>query len=827
MCSHESITWKITDNSVTDRTIDNSLIYKFNPSRKKIRRRTKVLNAQLKIHDVTDYKHYVELKTNVLRNLTTDTDTSDSSLTDVDYNIICSSPSKQAEYVTKISERYNLINEEDCEGCKKKNMESKMKKRGNSTKKRIQMRKSRTNTIVPKKYIDWQDVIRNSNTYLHKQTCTSILDNEETILKDDHNHVEAQYRKRSLSPQFNSQDSKTSKITKHGNEYLGQNHGKSNIMNNELSIENNMVSNKTKSVSKKKAENHKNQNMTMDESNTKFNSDNSHYESSPSRSVSLENNNFNNEFNTFIENKSENNSSKKLTIISNENSLNIKNHDNAYMSHKSELLKNVRRNLIPTLEKVDFTTNNNKNIEIEKNVKDDSNYDELHLSAINFNQHSTPKEIETNMSKVNDLSPNISRLDYQKDSGIDEDSQDKFVEIKGSNKIAKNCNVKENSEKIPIFSPELKKIDEVIETEEDCKKDEEEAHLKFSNDILRDEINEEEKLSEEEEMKNSSQLNQIAVEINQKDKDEHFAKTKDSNDTQKQQLLSPKQKCMKELCNYLQEEEDDRKVKESSEEKEISLRLNNDKDTEISSINHEDSLQLEDSCDIHKQQLLFPKKNHIKDIHFESHNILNKDKKQMNEEKEKKNFSELNEADKDAKMHLINEKDKTVKLENTHDVQKQQILPKVKCSEILNKKYKIINKKDNTKNNIETMYNINNTDIATEYIPIKKTTLIHYPNIIDHDTGNCQEAAINSEEIDAPIALETDNEEINVNCISPQIKKRLQQQARLNLVVSSDSNESDDEDITKTSNYRTQASVKSHSNAHIISCQYKPCNVSK
>lgn len=135
-----------------------------------------------------------------------------------------------------------------------------------------------------------------------------------------------------------------------------------------------------------------------------------------------------------------------------------------------------------------------------------------------------------------------------------------------------------------------------------------------------------------------------------------------------------------------------------------------------------------------------------------------------------------------------------MKLENTHDVQKQQILPKVMNTKILNKRYKIINKKDNVvKNNIDITDNIsNNTDITNECTPVKKNTLIHCPDIIDH-TDNWQKATVNAEEIDASVALETDNEEINMNYVSPQIKKRLQQQARLNLVVSSDSNESDNE----------------------------------
>lgn len=842
MCSHESVTWKITDNSVTNRQIDNSLVHKFN-SHRKIRKRTKVLNAEIKKHCMNDYKHYVELKTNVLRNLVNDTDTSDSSsLTDVDYDIIYSSPSKQAKYVKKNSKRYIFTSEEDCEGCKRKTVEYQMKNRGNSTKKRTQ--KSQRTNVVPEKHIniDWQETVRKNNTpyYLRKQVCSKVLDNEENVLKDnDCNRLKAQCSKRSLSPQLDSRNSTASETMKYRNDYVGQNHEKSNAMDNKRS-KNNTISDKTKPISEKRAENHKNQNAIISESNTKFNSHDSRYQLS--QSISSENSNdFNKQSNTFIELKD--NNSNKLTIISNESSINTENYDDTCVSLKSELLKNVRRNLISALEKADSVINN-EDSETNKNLKDSSNYDQSLSAAISFNQHSTPlKKIEINiLPEINDLSPNISSPDQQKDSGIDDDSQDKFVKIKRSNKIAK-CNMK-NTEKMPIFSPNVKKIGEVIEAE-DSKKDEKEAHLKFSNDILRDQINKEEKKlsEEEEEIKNSSQLNQIDrdIERNHKEedkKDEQFTKTKDSNDIQKQQLLSPKQdmKDHSEPYSYVQEEEADRKVKEASEEEEIYLQLNKiDVDTEAFSINPEDKTcfkKLEDSYDIQKQQLLFPEESHIKDIHLKSYNILSKDERQVNEEKEEKNFSKLNKADKDdVKIHLINQEDKTcVKLMGSHDTQNQQVLPKIMCSEILNKKYKIIDKKDSdAKNNIETMTNINNnnTDIANEHTSIKKNTLMHCPDIIDHNTDDWQEAAINSDKT-APVTSGTDNEEININYMSPQIKKRLQQQARLNLVVNSDSSESDDGYMTtKTSEYGTQASAKSYSSTPLnTSCHYRPCSVS-
>lgn len=174
----------------------------------------------------------------------------------------------------------------------------------------------------------------------------------------------------------------------------------------------------------------------------------------------------------------------------------------------------------------------------------------------------------------------------------------------------------------------------------------------------------------------------------------------------------------------------------------------------------------------------------------------------MNKETEEKNFVQLNQ-DEDAKMYL-NQKDKAcMELEDTHDMQKQQLLPKVMCTEILNKRYKIILKKDNNVESTEKIDNINNN---------MDNTLIHRPNIINHNTDNSQEMMVNEEEIDTP--LETDNEENDLNYVSPQTKKRLQQQARLNLVVSSDSSENDDEYVT-TKTSREHSSDISHSSEDV------------
>jgi len=606
MCSHESITWEVTDNSVTDRMIENSLIHKFKPSRK-LRKRTKVLNAEIKKHGVKNYKHYVELKTNLLRNLTHDTDTDDSSsLTDIDYDIIYNSPSKQAKYVTKNFERYKLISEEDYEEYKNegdKNVKRKKKSRARNTERRIQTRKSpRLNTALSVN-TGWQEVVKKSSSVsqLRKQMHINILDNEGNL--EDNDHFKAQSNKQSLSSQFDSQNS-ISNIMKSGNKYMRKNHKDSNAVDNESSFEDNTISSETKPLNKRKIRNYKQTNQsvaTINESNTEFNSHGSHYQSSLSQLTNLENNNSDNELNSLV--KSDDSNSNKSAAI-NESSINVKNYDNTYVNPKSELLRNVKRNLISTLEKAD-STNNDKDIKTDNNVEDELNYDQLLPDITNLNQHSTPlKKTQTNVSK--DLSSDALSQDHQKDSGIDDDSQDRFVKIKSCNKISSRQNVEENMEKVAYSSPQLKKIDKVIdekidETDENCKEIVKDAHLKFNNDIIEEQISKgQNESSGEEKMKNFPQLNKksVNIEINQEDeKDEHFVKVEDSNDIQNQ--LSPKQDCMKEThsesCNLIQEEEDDGKIKKPAEKEEISFQLNKINNSEInaenSSINHKGKIR--------------------------------------------------------------------------------------------------------------------------------------------------------------------------------------------------------------------------------------------
>lgn len=125
MCSHESVTWKVVPNTVTDRMTDNSLIHKFIPSRV-ISRRTKLLNNKVRNLNVKDYRQYIQAKTAILRNLSEDTDTDDTSnLTDMDYSAIYNSypeskkktksntePKKNSQECVNTNMTYSSLNEQ-------------------------------------------------------------------------------------------------------------------------------------------------------------------------------------------------------------------------------------------------------------------------------------------------------------------------------------------------------------------------------------------------------------------------------------------------------------------------------------------------------------------------------------------------------------------------------------------------------------------------------------------------------------------------------------------------------------------------------------------
>ncbi|XP_070167087.1 putative leucine-rich repeat-containing protein DDB_G0290503 [Polyergus mexicanus] len=405
---------------------------------------------------------------------------------------------------------------------------------------------------------------------------------------------------------------------------------------------------------------------------------------------------------------------------------------------------------------------------------------------------------EKNSSQLNPIDKNINK----KISLTNQKNKTKFMKAEDTQKL-QSLSLKENDAK-NIHSKSCDKI-----LEEQDSREEESSNEKVRNSL---QLNKVDKVAEIY-LINDEDKNDLLNQSIDSYKKTHSAESEDSPDIHKQQSLFSKEDRVNDVhtksCDNILEEQDSKK-EESSDGKVInSLQLNEiDKDAEIYLINHKNkndllnqsinsykkshSTELEHSSDIH-MQLLFSKEDCIKDVHSKScDNILKEQDNEKREsfEQEITNFFQSNQIDKDTEIYSINHQDKThsVKLKDSCNIEKKQLLPKITYSEIINKKYTIINKQDN---------NIN----------IKKNDI------------NSQEEISKAKEIDnnVSITLETDNEEDNANYVSPETKKWLQQQAKLNLVVSSDSSQSDDK-------YITIETSKKHDNSG-TSCCSKDSNI--
>lgn len=801
MFSEQSIGWNVKDNFVKDRMIDNSLTHKF-ASKSKIQRRTKTLNTKIKKYGVKDYKHYVKLKTNTIRSLVKDNDTDNSdNLSDTDYDIIYNSLVQNKDLINDDSETY-INTEKDYKDFKKQtNIKSKEEININNTKVSIPKKKltrAKCDPIsVSKKYVNisWQKVTKKNKDISHLSNNQTCINNENTF-KDNNDYLKVQSNNQSLSQQFDSQNS-TSSITKFIHENMNESCKDSNEVISVSNCQDSTIFNKITS-DESEIQNCKKQNAVTRKSNIKLNSQNpldslSKYQTFSCKSISSENiEGSDNEISTIT--KLENNNNNKLAE-SDRTLINSKNYNNTYENQKSKLLKNAKRNLISVLEEDDLM---NKDIEKNKNKEDRLNYDQLLEPISSSTWHSTPKKTCTKVLK--NLLPDISSLDQQKDSEFDKNLQDKFDKIEQSNiKNSTNLDITEM-----LVSPQQFKKVANIET----------IASKNSKKSINNILEKQEEFFKEE--KSSFQLNSIKginQEIsltNQENKTKFKLKAIESIENQQSSLKESDAKnvCSK-SCNNILEKQDSIE-EEFSKEKinflQLSLTNEADKDTEIYLIKHKDknnllnqslcsykekdSMETKESCNVQKQQLLFSKKDHVKNVHSKFCDNISKEqdsRKGESFEKEIADVLQSNQIDKNIEIYSINQ-DKTYSMKDScknASIQKQQLLPKITCSKIINKKYTIINKQG-----ISIEKNVNFQEEMSKAKEIDNNILL---------------------EIDNNITLGTDNEEDNVNYMSPKSKKRLQQQKKLNLIMSSDSSQSDDE-------YKTIEISKKNNNDSDINC---------
>ncbi|XP_050447983.1 uncharacterized protein PF3D7_0207100-like [Cataglyphis hispanica] len=435
-----------------------------------------------------------------------------------------------------------------------------------------------------------------------------------------------------------------------------------------------------------------------------------------------------------------------------------------------------------------------------------------------------------NIAKVETIASENSK-DANNDNILEKQNNEKEKNSSRSNLI----NKKIKNQKISLTNQENKtkfvKAEKSIQKQQSLalkKNDAKNVHSKSCDNILEEEDSREEESSDRK-VRNFLQLNEIDKDaeiclINQEDKNGllnqsivsyknmHSMESEDSSDNHKQRSLFPKEDQVKDVhsksCDNILEERNSREEESSDGKITNSLQLNEiDKDGEIYLINHEDkndllnqstdsykkthSTEPEDLSDIHEERSLFSKVDRVKDVHSKScDNILKEQdsKKEESFEEEITDFFQSNQIDKDTEIYSINHQDEkhSVKLKDSCNIEKQQFLPKITYSEIINKKYTIINKQDNN-------INIEKNDI------------------------NSQKEMSKVEELDNNVlmtTLETDNEEDNANYISPETKKRLQQQAKLNLVVNSDSSLSNDEYITNKTSKKFDDSHTNSDDSH-------------
>ncbi|RLU14987.1 hypothetical protein DMN91_012874 [Ooceraea biroi] len=829
--SHEAITWITVDNNVTDRMIDNSFIHKVRWSQ--IRKRTKILNAELKRHGVKNYKQYVHLKTTLLRDMAEDTDTDNIDLSDVDYDVIHSTPAARTKYIAKYKtenlNKYILNSEEDFQPVKrKKSVKRKSKSSQTSDKSKPSRTESKepSKSQSPKKHanICWKIIKNNKDTSytFHTATQASASNDEENLFKDEnHDYLEARSNNRSLTL-FNmkSRGGRTRK-----------NDENCNVVVDELCSPNDGIFNKKKPVVENGPQNYTAQDASLNKSNIE--SRRSHNNMHLSKSTNLESS-----YNTSdIVLKWEDSFTNELTEISNEDLINTKNFSNKRMTRKSSQVESVRKNLISVLEEMDSTRNDKDGVKKNKSVKDQSNCDQSPPAVISFSRSSAP--LKTSQINVTDVQGSLSSVllpNQRKCPTNDEDLESRLVENEQSNLKSPTSFLADIAEEILTSPRTNKKITAQKEVKAvklgNSKQDMKEKHTRCHDSGLEDsgEENSKEAGTFSDEMRNSSRLDQNDKDarqmkpVTQEDKTEEdtdFVKSKSPRNIEIR--LSSEESCIKDRHSKSYDDivkgQESKEMRKSPKKINNSSKLNKDKDAE--SKRH--STKSEESYDSQEQRLLSPRRSPTRSKCTKSHdnnNLGMQNGRKVSEsslEEEVKDPLRSNEVDKNAEIYSVNNshKDET-DFVKSEDSPKQQSLPKITCTELINKKYKIINKNSNdVDSNIKKTDNVdNNIDIISADVPIKNATLIACSPAINDDADSWPKKMANTGEInnDVSMTLETDEED-NTTYLSPQSKKRLQQQATLNLIVYSESSESDDENnvTIERPKRRIDSSDESHS----------------
>lgn len=802
MCSHEEITWKVIRNTVADRMIENSLTHKFIPSQR-IRKRTKLMNAEIKKRGIIkDYNLYMALKTHVTQKVPVNHDIDDSDyLSDIDYSIIYNSDSKLKQYRIKNSSLRVFTSDED-----EIDQATKKMKKDSSTK----SVEKRTKKSVEKQIKKSADIRQQNNSM--SQTC--FFDNEDD--SDKKNLTIRMTKKNSKTKPVENNTKKSSSIRRQ-EDFVSQGLYTSDENDN---VKESQMLRKTKENSKvKPVEKNTKESVnigrhftsralfTSDEnddekdkqSKTKKNSTAKSVEKKAKKSVNIgwqkivkknrsttlvsDNRQYIDISNNSKQNVFQNDECDSSKTVSNKKSLSpkLESQDDMVPCTTKSVNQNVsqnHRNTISVIPESDSPSNSGS--DSQNNILHDTtrnHEDSVVAKKANSESNVQITAVVCKMDPEEEVMINRKNNAMQKESDtmIDKSNNSWNLQISSNDEMHESKLTTSNIQSSPINDPSssISKRQPSISKDRSCEKS----------------IKVEEKSS-----------------INTKNCNDAFVSSKSSalinNAKRNLTLILDTVDCTQvSLPNVSRDQEKDSGIDEDSQDKFVK-QANKENQNNVAKIVEEVSVPSEPAETNKVAEEV--QEGYIKETNLKVDDVTFKEQDTTDDTEAKEPKTDFPE------LHQTEEEDAGVSseaktLEDPCNVQKKQIQPKVMSTEIVNKRYKIVCKRDD---------DVNVARENTECNPSELYTSTSCPNAISDDIDDTSVKEIN--EIPAPQEIEhEEDEEDHTNvarCVSPRTKKRLE---RLNLIVGSDSSDSENEYrsiVDHGSESHTGNSNTSHSN---------------
>lgn len=757
MCSHEEITWKVVDNTIAHKMIDNSLIHKFVQSNK-IRKRTKLMNAEIKKRGIIkDYNEYMALKESIIQKVPIDHDTDDTdNLSDIDYSIIHNSGSKLKQYRNKFSTSRVLINNENKEisqPIKKRKRDSTIKSIEKRTKKSVEKQTRKSVNISQQK---------NSISQIYSSSDKDDDDNErsQTMRTTRKNNNTNPIEKNTKKPVNVRQQE----------DFLSQPLFTSDENDDEKESQVIQKNSKAKSVVKK----------------TKKFMDIGWQEVTKNKNTFVsDNRQHTNNLNINKENISQSNKCNHPIVDFNERPLSPKSESQVDIvlyttKSMSKDIPQDHNNLIAVIPKSDSPSNP------ESNSQD-----------IVF--HDTTLNHKDSEAVANET---ISELDSQLNTVVCEMNLDEKVPINREDDVVKESNVMAN-ELNHLWNLQISLNDEMSESKLDTSKNQ---FSPINDPPSSIDKNQPSALKDEKYEKPIKVEEKSSVNVKNQD-DALTSKSSELINNVKRNLSSALDTvdCIHQVSspNASHDQQKDSGIDEDSQDtfkQDKTENQNNAEDNLVKKISvpseHAETEQVAEEV----------QEGDIKDINLKIDDKILKEEDTADDtevKKPKTDVSELKQTEEEDTK--INNEAKMP--EDSCNVEKKQLQPKVMFTEVVNKRYKIVCKKND-------YVNITRKDTACNFS--NPNTSLSYPNAVGSDVDDTFIQTANEISVPQEMGCEEDEEDdANVaRCVSPQMKKRLQQ---LNLTVdSSESSDNENENEFHSiagSNGHTNNSDANHSNA--------------